>query len=51
MQRIIGLVFSGFSVKAFALCAALWIGSVAASYVSDVFAAGAPIAAALESAK
>jgi hypothetical protein len=37
MERIFGLVFSGFTVRAFGVCLALYVGITAANFASDAF--------------
>lgn len=37
MERIIGLMFSGFAVKLYAAAMAIWLASEVASYVTRVF--------------
>ena len=47
MERIIGLLISGFAVRLYAAGMALYVASVAAGYVSHVFSATGAIANAL----
>lgn len=37
MERIFGLLFSGFSVRAFGVALALYVGIEAAAFISDAF--------------
>lgn len=43
MERIIGILFSGFTVRAFGVCLALYVGVEVAGFVSDTFGAGSAV--------
>lgn len=47
MSRIVGLLISGFAVRAYGAALALYVASQAAAYVSHVFAAGSALSNAL----
>ncbi len=39
MARIVGIVFSGFMVRAYGVALALYVGTKAAAYISHAFSA------------
>lgn len=39
MERVVGLLFSGFACRAYAVGAAVWIASEAAGFISSAFGA------------